>query len=186
MQNVYTNADTSEEIMAGLRPHDHPRIDPGLRVTGFGLIAVDGYRADYVASGCIRAAGSDLPQRRSFSGVQALIEQHRPDEAAIENALCSAMPLRHSARPGAWRRHLRMVTSGLMHEYTDTDQVVGGGQRRCRQAQVRHMVCALLKLRGEPRLDASDALACALSHLNFSRTLARTAQRLAAAERRLP
>lgn len=166
-------------------------IDPGLRVTGFGLIAVDGYRADYVASGCIRAAGSDLPQRLRiiFEGVQALIEQHRPDEAAIENVFMqrnAASALKLGQARGA--AICALVTSGLgVHEYTPTQikqSVVGSGAAD--KQQVRHMVCALLKLRGEPRLDASDALACALSHLNFSRTLARTAQRLAAAERRLP
>jgi crossover junction endodeoxyribonuclease RuvC len=158
-------------------------IDPGLRVTGFGLIAVDANRADYVASGCIRAAGNDLPQRLRiiFDGVQELVELHRPDEAAIENVFMqrnasSALKL-GQARGAAI---CALVTGGLrVHEYTPAQikqSVVGSGAAD--KQQVRHMVCALLRLRGEPRLDASDALACALSHLHFSRTLARTAQRL--------
>ncbi len=166
-------------------------IDPGLRVTGFGLIAVDGRRTDYVASGCIRAAGSELPQRLRiiFDGVQELIERHRPDEAAVENVFMQRNPasaLKLGQARGA--AICALVASDLrVYEYTPAQikqSVVGNGAAD--KQQVRHMVCALLKLRGEPRMDASDALACALSHLHFSRTLARTAQRLAAAERRAP
>lgn len=160
-------------------------IDPGLRVTGFGLIAAEAHRAEYVASGCIRAAGSDLPQRLRiiFEGVQELIERHRPDEAAVENVFMqrnAASALKLGQARGA--AICAVVMQGLpVHEYTPAQikqSVVGGG--RADKQQVRHMVCALLRLRGEPRLDASDALACALSHLHISRTLARTAQRAAA------
>lgn len=155
-------------------------IDPGLRVTGFGLIESDGRRTEYVASGCIRNVGTELPQRLRviYEGVQELIERYRPQEAAIENVFMqrnasSALKL-GQARGAAI---CAMVMQGLpVQEYTPMQikqSVVGTGAAA--KEQVRHMVCALLKLRGVPRLDASDALACALSHLHISRTLARTA-----------
>lgn len=155
-------------------------IDPGLRVTGFGLIESDGRRAGYIASGCIRNTGTELPRRLRiiYEGVQELIERYRPREAAIENVFMqrnasSALKL-GQARGAAI---CAMVVQGLpVHEYTPTQikqSVVGTGAAD--KEQVRHMVCALLKLRGAPRLDASDALACALSHLHISRTLARGA-----------
>jgi crossover junction endodeoxyribonuclease RuvC len=161
-------------------------IDPGLNVTGFGLIEVRGNRAGYVASGCIRASGSELPQRLGiiFSGIRELIELHGPGEAAIENVFMhrnasSALKL-GQARGAAISA---LVTHGLpVHEYTPAQikqSMVGRGGAD--KEQVRHMVCALLGLKTPPRLDASDALACALSHLHFSRTRARVSQAMVAA-----
>lgn len=153
-------------------------IDPGLRVTGFGVIEADERSAGYVASGCIRAAGTDLPERLRiiFEGVQALVAQHRPDEAAIENVfvqrnVSSALKL-GQARGAAI---CALVTHGVsVHEYTPAQikqSIVGLGNAD--KEQVRHMICALLRLGSAPRLDASDALACAMSHLHASRTLRR-------------
>jgi crossover junction endodeoxyribonuclease RuvC len=161
-------------------------IDPGLNVTGFGLIEVTGTRVSYVASGCIRASGSELPQRLGiiFGGVRELIELHGPGEAAVENVFMhrnasSALKL-GQARGAAISA---LVTSGIpVHEYTPAQikqSMVGRGSAE--KEQVRHMVCALLSLKTPPRLDASDALACALSHLHFSRTRVRVSRAMAAA-----
>lgn len=155
-------------------------IDPGSRVTGFGVIETGGRKPAYIASGCVRSEDPDLAQRLRtiFEGLRAVIAEHRPDEAVIENVFVkhnveSALKL-GQARGAAI---CAMVVQGLpVHEYTPTQikqSVVGTGAAD--KEQVRHMVCALLKLRGAPRLDASDALACALSHLHISRTLARGA-----------
>jgi len=146
-------------------------IDPGLRTTGFGVIEADAGRAGYVASGCIRTVGANLPERLRviFEGVQALIEQHRPDQAAIESVfvqrnVSSALKL-GQARGAAI---CAMAVQGVpVHEYTPAQikqSVVGLGAAD--KHQVRHMICALLRLSAAPRLDASDALACAISHLH--------------------
>lgn len=61
-------------------------IDPGLRVTGFGVIEQHGHTLRYVASGVIRTADADLPSRLGtiFAGISTLIREHAPDQAAIE------------------------------------------------------------------------------------------------------
>lgn len=162
-------------------------IDPGLRVTGFGIIeAGSGIRARYVTSGCIRATGTGLPERLRiiYEGVQALIELHRPDEAAIENVFMqrnAASALKLGQARGA--AICAMVLGALpVHEYAPAEikqAIVGRGGAD--KAQVRHMVCALLGLGSPPALDASDALACALSHLHVSRTRSAMARRISAA-----
>jgi crossover junction endodeoxyribonuclease RuvC len=153
-------------------------IDPGLRITGFGVIEANARKAVYVSSGCIRSEGGDLPQRLRiiFEGVHALIAEHHPDEAAIENVFVqrnasSALKL-GQARGAAI---CALVTGTVpVYEYTPAEikqSIVGRGGAA--KQQVQHMVCALLGLRIAPRLDASDALACALSHFHVRQTRAR-------------
>lgn len=160
-------------------------IDPGLRVTGFGVIEASGTRTRYLASGCIRTTGSGLPERLRviYEGVQALVERHRPDEAAIESVFMqrnAASALKLGQARGA--AICAMVLCSLpVHEYAPAEikqAIVGRGAAD--KGQVRHMVCALLGLGSAPALDASDALACALSHLHVSRTRALMARRMAA------
>lgn len=157
-------------------------IDPGLNVTGFGLIEVACGRARYVASGCVRSGSGSLPSRLQVivEGVNALIERHCPDEAAVENIFMhrnasSALKL-GQARGAAI---CAAVLGGLaVHEYTPAEikqSLVGRGAAD--KAQVRHMVCALLDLGSPPALDASDALACALTHHHVSHTRALVAAR---------
>lgn len=157
-------------------------IDPGLRVTGFGIIEANARKAVYLTSGCIRSEGQDLPRRLRtiFEGVQALIEEHRPHEAAIENVFMqrnasSALKL-GQARGAAI---CALVNGALpVFEYTPAQikQSIAGRGAAAKQ-QVQHMVCAILGLRTPPRLDASDALACALSHYHVQQTRARMTAR---------
>ena len=64
-------------------------IDPGSRVTGYGIIDQDGPRLRYVASGCIRIEGDALAARLGmiFEGVNRIIDDYRPQEMAIERWL---------------------------------------------------------------------------------------------------
>ena len=62
-------------------------IDPGSRITGFGLVSAHGSRQEYVASGCIRTAiKASLAEKlvEIFAGVTEIIQQYGPDELAIE------------------------------------------------------------------------------------------------------
>ena len=62
-------------------------IDPGSRITGFGLInSVGGRKIEYIASGCIRAGTGELPERLEtiYKSVTELIQQYCPQEFAIE------------------------------------------------------------------------------------------------------
>ena len=56
-------------------------IDPGSRMTGYGVVAIEEGTPIYVASGCIQTTGPDFPSRLKdiFEGIEELIKQYRPD-----------------------------------------------------------------------------------------------------------
>ena len=145
-------------------------IDPGLRVTGFGVIEKAGARLTYVASGCIRTDGeASLPERLGtiHAGVRELVAQYRPDQSVIEIVFVNVNPqstlLLGQARGAAITG---LVSGGVeVAEYTALQvkqAVVGNG--KAAKVQVQHMVRRLLALPGDPSPDAADALACAVAH----------------------
>ena len=149
-------------------------IDPGLRVTGFGVIDVTGTKLRYVASGVIRIAPGALPPRLKtiHDGVAEVIEQYAPEVAVAEIVFVNVNPqstlLLGQARGAAITT---LVTAGLeVHEYTALQvkqAVVGTG--RAAKSQVQAMVQRLLALPGLPGTDAADALACAICHAHSAR-----------------
>lgn len=144
-------------------------IDPGSRLTGFGVVAIEAGRMRYVASGCVRVPATALPERLKviYDGIAEVIAAYGPDALAIEKVFLarnadSALKLGHArgAAVCAAVNHALVVT-----EYTALQikqAVVGVGHAR--KEQVQHMVKALLELSGSPQADAADALACALCH----------------------
>jgi len=145
-------------------------IDPGLRVTGFGVIEQHGKQLVYVASGCIKSNEKQLlPERLGtlFAGISEVIAAYRPTQAAIEKVFVNVNPqstlLLGQARGAAIGA---LVHGGLpVAEYTALQvkqAVVGHG--KAAKEQVQHMVVRLLELSGAPTADAADALACAICH----------------------
>lgn len=144
-------------------------IDPGLRVTGFGVIEQTGQQLVYVTSGCIRSGEGELPQRIKvlLEGLQEVIASTRPQCVAIEQVFVNINPqstlLLGQARGAAI---CAAVASALpVAEYTALQvkqAVVGAG--KAKKEQVQAMVRRLLKLAGDPSPDAADALACAICH----------------------
>ncbi|AXK64525.1 MULTISPECIES: crossover junction endodeoxyribonuclease RuvC [Burkholderia] len=151
-------------------------IDPGLRVTGFGVIDVSGHRLAYVASGVIRTPTADLATRLGtiFQGVSTLVREHAPDQAAIEQVFVNVNPqstlLLGQARGAAI---CGLVAGGLpVAEYTALQlkqAVVGYG--RATKSQMQEMVTRLLNLSGQPGSDAADALGMAICHAHSGNTL---------------
>ncbi|MDT8387696.1 MAG: crossover junction endodeoxyribonuclease RuvC [Thiogranum sp.] len=144
-------------------------IDPGSRLLGFGLIDSDGRRATYVASGCLKVTGENLPDKLGliFRELSELIQTYRPAHLAIENVFMnrnadSALKL-GQARGAAI---CAAVTQQLgVSEYAPREiklAVVGKGGAD--KQQVQHMVRVLLSLSDTPQADAADALAIALCH----------------------
>ena len=144
-------------------------LDPGLRVTGFGLIDKSGSTLCYVTSGCIKTSSGDLPDRLKtiLNGVREIIEANQPGQVAVEKVFVNVNPqstlLLGQARGAA-------ICAAVLHElpvaeYTALQvkqAVVGNGHAR--KEQVQEMVMRLLALAGRPSPDAADALACAICH----------------------
>ena len=146
-------------------------IDPGSRLTGYGVIDVDGRKLRYVASGCIRASEGKLPERLAviYKSVNQLIIEHQPESMAIEDVFLARNP--DSALKLGQARGVAIaagVAQGLpIHEYAARkvkQTVVGTGAAG--KEQVQHMVRVLLGLPGTPQADAADALAIAICHVN--------------------
>lgn len=145
-------------------------IDPGLRVTGFGVIEKHGNQLRYVASGCIRSHDKEsLPERLKtlFQGIGEVIASYGPNQAAVEKVFVNVNPqstlILGQARGAAISA---LVHAGLpVAEYTalQIKQAVVG-QGKAAKEQVQHMVVRLLALSGAPTADAADALACAICH----------------------
>jgi len=153
-------------------------IDPGSRVTGYGVIDFTPRRVRHVASGCIYARRDDLGERLCsiHREVGALVETYAPAEMAIEQVFmarnpASALKLGQARAAALLAGVLRGLT---LHEYMPNkikQAVVGHGHAG--KEQVQHMVKALLGLAEAPPSDAADALAVALCHGNLRATLAR-------------
>ncbi|MFP8967175.1 crossover junction endodeoxyribonuclease RuvC [Pokkaliibacter sp. CJK22405] len=144
-------------------------IDPGSRITGYGVISVERNRLTYVASGCIRISGDELPARllQIQNAIEELVTWHKPDESAIERVFVAKNA--DSALKLGQARGVAIVSlaqHGLsVAEYAAREvklAVVGKGSAA--KQQVQHMVMALLKLPGLPQADAADALAIAICH----------------------
>ena len=144
-------------------------IDPGSRVTGFGVIDCDGAREVYVDSGTIRVTGDTLAERLKviFTGVSELLDLHRPDQACAESVFMHENPgtaIKLGQARGAAISAIAMRDVPLA-EYAPAQikkTIVGRG--RADKEQVQYMVKMLLKLARVPGNDAADALACALCH----------------------
>lgn len=144
-------------------------IDPGSRVTGYGVIDVVGVKPCYVASGCIRTAEGALEQRLAqiYAGLSEVVGLHRPNQVAIERVFMAKNPdsaLKLGQARGA--ALVCMANHGLgLAEYAarQIKQAVTG-QGGADKEQVQHMVTAILQLSTTPQADAADALAIALTH----------------------
>ncbi len=144
-------------------------IDPGLRITGFGVIDKEGQKLHYVASGCIKTPAGELPERLKviLDSLSEVIVQHQPQHAAVEKVFVNVNPqstlLLGQARGAAI---CAAVLANLsVGEYTALQvkqAVVGNGHADKEQVQI--MVQKLLNLSGTPSPDAADALACAICH----------------------
>ena len=159
-------------------------IDPGSRVTGYGVIDVSGRDVKYVDSGCIRTGGGELPARlkKIFLGVREITEHYQPQELAVEDVFMgknagSALKLGQARASAICAVFDHDIT---VYEYAARQikqALVGKGSAD--KTQVQHMVKILLKLQGDPQMDASDALAVALCHFHTNQTIKASARALA-------
>lgn len=152
-------------------------IDPGSRITGYGLIRDYQGKLTYIDSGCIKTTVlSELNERllQIFTGICQLLEEYHPVEAAVEQIFLhknvqSALKLGH-ARGAAL---VALASHRLkVYEYAPRDiKLALAGYGNAEKSQVSHMVVHLLKLNKAPQTDAGDALAVAICHSHRRKTL---------------
>ena len=155
-------------------------IDPGSRVTGFGVVDLVDGRPVYLASGAIRTEAGDFPDRlrQIFKAVGEVVESYAPGIVAIENVFM-ARNAASALKLGQARSAALCATFASdveVFEYSPREvklAVVGTGAAT--KEQVQHMILSLLNLAGEPGADAADALAVAVCHAHQRETRARLA-----------
>ena len=151
-------------------------IDPGLRMTGFGVVEFAGDRLVCVTCGCIRTGDGELPERLGviLRDLATVIALHRPTEVAVEKVFVNINPqstlLLGQARGAAIAA--AVLANLPVAEYTALQvkqAVVGHG--KAAKEQVQEMVRRLLDLRAVVSPDAADALACAIAHAHAAQGL---------------
>lgn len=151
-------------------------IDPGSRLTGYGVIQQQGQKLTYLGSGCIRVTADTLPEKLQiiFDGVSEVIRQFNPQLFAIEQVFMARNP--DSALKLGQARGAAIVAATNSQlpvaEYSARQikqAVVGTGAAD--KTQVQLMVKTLLKLPGTPQADAADALAVAICHAHSHQSL---------------
>jgi crossover junction endodeoxyribonuclease RuvC len=165
-------------------------IDPGSRITGYGLIREEQRKIFYVDSGCIRTSQGELSQKllQIFDGICQLMDEYTPDEVAIEQVFMYQNP--SSALILGHARGAAMVAAASyrirVKEYSAREikqSVVGYGAAH--KEQVKHMVVNLLMLNSPPQNDAADALALAICHSHMRHGLIAQQQSRQGSRRRL-
>lgn len=149
-------------------------IDPGSRLTGFGVLDFRGDTPAYVASGTVESTDGAFADRlrQIFDSIGGIVEEFQPDIVVIESVFMhknagSALKLGHARSAAICATFQHGVE---VYEYAPREikqAVVGTGAAT--KEQVAHMVVSILKLAGIPAPDAADALAAALCHGNQRR-----------------
>lgn len=164
-------------------------IDPGSRLTGFGVLDFVRLEPRYVASGSVKSARGSFAARLRciFESVGEIVQEYQPDVLAIESVFVhknasSALKLGH-ARSAALCASFALDVEVFEYAPREIKQAVVGTGGASKE-QVQHMVISLLNLDGAPSPDAADALAAALCHGHQRRCLQRMQTSLSAGAHR--
>ena len=151
-------------------------LDPGLRLTGWGLIEACGNRLTYVAHGTIKVTAKqdlDLRLKDLFEGLSEVVRDFKPDEAAVEETFLNKNP--STTLKLGLARGVVMVAPTVfgvrVGEYSANHvkkTVVGAGHAD--KEQVKTMVKFLLPTCGDVTFDEADALAVAICHAHTLQT----------------
>lgn len=156
-------------------------IDPGSRMTGYGIVRTQGDKLQFVDAGTIRTDSKEMPERiaQIFGGVNRIVSHYQkhlnePMVGAIEEVFMAQNPdsaLKLGQARGAAIAGL--TACGLtVSEYTarQIKQAVCGYGAADKE-QIIAMVCRLLALEVAPQADAADGLACAICHAHSSHSI---------------
>ena len=162
----------------GTRPIRILGIDPGLRRTGWGMVAIEGNRLSFVACGSVASDDKAALSLRLVSihdGLQQVVAAHTPDEAAVEATFVNR-DAGATLKLGQARGIAMLVPAlaGLpVAEYAPNlvkKTIVGAGH--CEKVQIRMMVKVLLPKADPQSDDAADALAIAVTHAHHRQSVA--------------
>jgi len=155
-------------------------IDPGSRLTGYGVIedSPRGYR--YIASGSIKVQADYFPDRlkQIFDGIVQVVGMYHPEQMAIEQVFMhknadSALKLGQARGAAICAVHTFNLPVFEYAARQVKQAVVGKGAAD--KLQVQHMVKMLLNIQGEMQIDASDALGISICHAHYQQTALRLA-----------
>lgn len=157
-------------------------LDPGLGTTGWGVIRADGNRLSHIANGQLRTAVAEpLAQRLSHlaSQLAALIADHAPDAAAVEEVFVNKNP--QSTLKLAQARGVALAACGrvglAVGEYAPrTVKLAVVGTGAAEKVQVHAMIARLLPGIAIVGSDAADALAVAIAHAHHLASARRTSR----------
>lgn len=150
-------------------------VDPGSVRTGWGVIELAGNRLRGIAAGIVEAGSKDpfeVRLKRVHQGICEVIETYTPTEMAVEDVFFA-----HNARSALKLGQARGV---VLLAGAQADLPIGSyapalvkrsvaGRGRASKQQIAQIVCAMLGFRKLPGLDATDALAIAITHANAAR-----------------
>ncbi len=162
----------------GTRPIRILGIDPGLRRTGWGMVAIEGNRLSFLACGSVASDDKAALSLRLVSihdGLQQVVAAHAPDEAAVEATFVNRDAVA-TLKLGQARGIAMLVPAlaGLpVAEYAPNlvkKTIVGAGH--CEKVQIRMMVKVLLPKADPQSDDAADALAIAVTHAHHRQSVA--------------
>jgi crossover junction endodeoxyribonuclease RuvC len=152
-------------------------IDPGLRRTGWGMIAIEGNRLMFLGCGSVATENEAALAMRLLAihdGLRRVVEEHAPDEAAVEATFVNkdaAATLKLGQARGI--AMLVPAIAGLpVAEYAPNlvkKTIIGVGHGE--KGQIRMMLGVLLP-KADPRThDAADALAIAVTHAHHRQSV---------------
>lgn len=144
------------------------------------MIDVLGSRSQLVACGRLNVAEGEFPVRllAIYQGLQAVIQEHQPLEAAVEETFINRSNAQSALVLGQARGAAicALAVAGLpVAEYAAPQvKLAIAGSGRAEKEQIQHMVKILLKTQVRLAADAADALAVALTHAHVRQTQQRT------------
>ncbi len=152
-------------------------IDPGLRRTGWGMVEITGNRLAFLGCGSVTTNDRDALASRLLAihdGLMLILEQFRPDEAAVEQTFVNK-DAKATLKLGQARGIAMVVPARAgvpVAEYAPNlvkKSIVGAGHGD--KAQVRMMIGVLLPKADPGSDDAADALAIAVTHAHHRQSL---------------
>lgn len=151
-------------------------IDPGSRITGFGVVSFEADKIRHVDHGCIGSKSGDLGVRliEIHHALSQVVARHKPDAAAMEKAFMARNA--HSALVLGQARGVILgacISQNVqVHDYPSTNiKRIVTGDGHASKHKVQFMVRAILELDETPQEDSADALAAAICHCRSGDTI---------------